>query len=318
MGRRRLVRKTLTVRELERAHDELCKQIRRRSRVWGSHGWAIVGSRRALRIEIAVPRLLVDPRHRVEVIWLRSIEVWLKPSVRASLHDVTVTLEATLPRGPKVIEEAPPVSAPLAPGSRIFVDSSETQRAGVACFVEADGDVYLVTCGHVFEPGAANTGVFASGKRVAQLTRNFLEATPQHDAAYCKVLPIGKQLLAKSASAPTWYAGVLAPASGQHKAAVFWPTHEDAGDDAVATTIDSYGACDTTIYNDFWPNLDLCGLVRTDGITVAGDSGSLLAVDDRYYASCSGKPNWSFYTPIHTTLERMRAHFTKVELWQPS
>ena len=322
MARRQIqprVKRSLTLAEFEQARGHLCAEMAAKAKLWSSHGWAAVGPTSALRIEIAVARKLVRPAHAIGPLRLpRRMRGLIKPCVRASLHALSLPLPSVSPRTARSgSSAASTITVPLAPGTRIFVNSSQVQRAGIACFVNADDELYLVTCGHVFEPGATDTGVFAHGTRIARLTRNFLDDAQQLDAAFCRVLPAGKTMLAASADAPTWYADVLSPADGQNEDAIFWPTNEDA-DGAIATRIDSFSACDSTIHNDFWTSLSLCNMVRTEQITIAGDSGSLLSVDDKYYALCTGAPNWSFYTPLFDVIDRMREEFTKVELWHPN
>jgi hypothetical protein len=207
------------------------------------------------------------------------------------------------------------LSERLAPGTRISVESNPSLRAGIACVVVADDKTYLVTCGHVFRPGASNTAIFARGKHVAGLEHNFLDEADPLDAAYCRLTQQGRKFLAASASAETWFDDVLAPADGQGKPAVFYPSNDGASD-AVTTSIDSFDASSSNIFNDFW-SLSLSGLIRTAAITEAGDSGSLLAVDNHYYGLCTGRPDSSYFTPLSVTLQRMRNHFTEVELWHP-
>jgi len=320
-GRREKVRKGVIHRALTppafakvQAHIEA--EIAARARQWNCHGWAIVGSRRAVRIEVCVSRTLVAPAHAVSPIPLPSGD-FLKPSVRATGLGLCIPRKATVPDlALSELSVEAVIDLPLAPGSFIFVGSAPVQRAGVACVVRADDKVYLLTCGHVFEPGAANTGVFVQHKQVARLTKNFLDTDEKLDAACCEVLPAGQKMLDASGSATTWLDDVLAPVSGWHKDAVFWPTNEWASDE-ISTTIDSYSASESALQNDFWPNLTLSGLIRTQPITEAGDSGSLLSVGDSYYGLCSGTAGSSYFTPLGTTLERMRQLFTEVELWHP-
>lgn len=304
----------LTHQEFETVRRPLCRLISKQSKKWGSHGWAVTGSLKKLRIEIAVSKTLLRPATPIGHIALpKPLTGSLKLAVRSSLDGLSISAPSASPASLSSLANA--VAEPFAPGSRIVVASQPLQRAGVACFVVADDTTYLVTCGHVFMQGAVGTAVYANGKYVAKLTRNFLDDTDQLDAAYCELLPAGLQLLEASKAAPTFYGDVLKPSSGQNKDAVFWPTNV-AASDAITTSINSYSACDATMFNEFW-SLDLCALVRTEQITVPGDSGSLLACGDRYYASCTGAPNWSYYTPLYSTIERMKTIFTRVELWQP-
>lgn len=292
----------------------LCKLISKHAKKWGSHGWAVTGSLQKLRIEIAVSRTLLRPTSPVGYITLPTpLTGSVKPAVRSSLDGLSISSTSASPASFSSVASA--LAEPFAPGSRIVVASQPLQRAGVACFVVADDTTYLVTCGHVFTRGAAGTAVYVNGQPVAKLTRNFLEDADQLDAAYCELLPRGVQLLEASKAAPTFYGDVLKPSSGQNKGAVFWPTNL-AASDAITTSINSYSACDASMFNEFW-SLDLCGLLRTEQVTVPGDSGSLLACSDKYYGSCTGAPNWSYYTPLYSTLERMKTIFTRVELWQP-
>lgn len=308
------VRRTLTLAEANKHYATLDAAIYEHAARWGSHGWALVGKKNSLRVEIAVPKTLASPRAPIEPIVIPALETALKPSVQASLDGLSV---ATISFTDDVFSTLTmSVIEPLAPGSRVFIDSNPTQRAGLACFVQADGDVYAITCGHVFEPGATSTGVFTLGHKVATLSHNFLDDADQLDAAYCKLTPKGQHLLAKSAAAPTWFDGVLTPEDGQGLDAVFWPSNDGAGD-AITTNINSFSASESHLFNDFW-DLTLSRLIRTEQVTVPGDSGSLLAVDDQYYGSCTGSPSWSYFTPLHATLARMQKRFTKVELWLPT
>jgi hypothetical protein len=209
------------------------------------------------------------------------------------------------------------IREPFAPGSRILVNSSPVQEAGVACFVIADDVVHMLTCGHVFQPGAAGTAVFAAGIRVATMMHNFLEDDDQLDIAMCMVNAAGLQLCMTSTAAPSWCSEVLQPLSGPGQPAIFWPTNA-AAEDTLTTTIDSYPVSEADLSNRFW-QLDLEQLVRTEGVTLPGDSGSLLMVHDRYYASCTGRPDtWSYYTPLHHAIERVARISSQVNIWLPS
>jgi hypothetical protein len=308
------VRRTLTLAELDRSHDQLDRAIAANAATWNSHGWAVVGSKRALRVEVAVAKTLLKPAHPITPIEVPALRGLVKPAVKSSFGIVPVPA-VTFPDLALTPSAASAVGEPLAPGARVLVNSQPIQRAGIACIVEADGELYAITCGHVFERGVAGTGVFTRGHKVAVLMHNFLEDEPQLDAAYCKLTAKGRELLASSTSASTWLAGVLAPQDGHGRKAVFWPTSDGAGD-AVTTTINSFSASESQLFNHFW-QLSLSRLVRTERITSPGDSGSLLAVGNRYYGSCTGSPGWSYFTPLHTTIERMRERFGKVEPWQP-
>lgn len=304
------LRTTLTLSELSRAHADIERAVAERAAAWGSHGWAVIGTKRALRVEVSVPKTLLRPAHPVDPIDLsRSLGVILKPTVRMA------ALAAPAPAAMPIASIAHVIEEPLAPGARISVESNPALRAGIACVVVADDKKYLVTCGHAFRPGASQTAVFARGKCIANLEHNFLDDADQLDAAYCRLTAKGRELLAASASAETWFDEVLAPADGQGKPAVFYASNDGASD-AITTTIDSFDALSSNIFNDFW-SLSLSGLIRTAAVTEPGDSGSLLAVDDHFYGSCTGKPDSSYFTPLIVTLERMRNHFTEVELWHP-
>jgi hypothetical protein len=311
------VRRNLTLVEFESARSHIASAIAEKAADWRSHGWAVVGSKRSLRIEIAVATTTLRPAHPVEPIPLpRSMGGSIKPSVRSSLDGLSSPLVTEAPRDTASADGVlPAVTEPFAPGSRTLVDSRPIQRAGIACFVRADGTVYLLTCGHVFSPGAVDTGIFVNGELVAKLSHNSLDDDPQLDAAYCEVLPRGLQLADASRSAPTWFSRTMAPADGQGRNAVFWPVNQNASD-AITTKVNSFSASESNLFNEFW-DLSLGELIRTEQITIPGDSGSLLSVADCYYASCTGAPNWSYYTPLHATIQRMRTAFSEVELWQP-
>jgi hypothetical protein len=310
-------RRTLTLAEFAKARPTIAAHIAQSSAQWNSHGWGVVGNARALRVEVAVPLTTLNPAAPVGTVKLpRSIGGSLKLAVRSSGQGLIARSALSLPPpGPLAASVSAAVREPFAPGSRILVDSRPVQRAGVACLVSADSQTYLITCGHVFSPNAANTAVFVNGEVVATLTHNFLDDAEQLDAAYCLVTNRGLQLAAQSLNAPTWFGALLTPSAGQGQPAVFWPTN-DSATDAVTTTINSFSSCENGLFNSFW-NLSLCELVRTELVTTGGDSGSLLSVRDRYYALCSGSPSWSYYTPIEFVLDRMRNTFSEVELWQP-
>jgi len=307
------VRRTLTLTEFERARGQLGRAIARRRSAWGSHGWAVVGPPRSLRIEIAVPRTLLRPDSPIGAVPLpRAIGGSIKLSARSSFR------RATPPSEPSALVAATTsaIAEAYAPGSRILVNSNPVEEAGVACFVIADDVVHMLTCGPPFQPRAVGTAVFAANTKVATLSHNFLDDDEQLDIACCQVTPAGLQLAAASANAPSWCTEILPAIQGQHQPAVFWPTNA-AASDAVTTTINSYSASESGLSNRFW-DLELDQLIRTEGITLPGDSGSLLMVRDRYYAACTGKPDsWSYYTPLHHAMERLRNLFTQVDLWLP-
>jgi hypothetical protein len=299
------VRTTLTFDEFERARTMIGTQVARSAKRWGAHGWAAIGSKSKLRIEISI--IGEPPRDEKPLRLPRSIGGAVQPMFPRS---PAPRVESIAPLDADSLESTGQAAAAvpelLAPGSRILVDSRPIQMAGIACVVVADGDTYLVTCGHVFEPGATTTGVFVGGAKIAVLAHNFLEDSQQLDAAYCKLTPKGLQFLAASTNATTWYADILSASNGQNRNATFFPTNPGAGS-SISTKIASASASDSNLFNDFW-SLSLTQLIQTEQITSPGDSGSLLAV---------GAPSWSYYTPLSSTIERMRSVFTEVQIWQP-
>jgi hypothetical protein len=306
----RKLRRTITSQELRSARRAIERFLQKHAHRWGAEGWGFVGEPSRLALSIHVRRTLASPSEPIEDVPLPGGGA-LKPTISGTFHKSTPTFHFA-----DAIGTANGfVTQPLAPGTPIIVDSTPRQAGGIACIVRADGAPYLITCGHIFEPRAEGVSVFARGEVVATLEKNLLDATPATDGAWCRLTRDGKQMLAKSADAPTWFRDWRRPSEGDHgSTASFWPTV--SSDDVFTSAVLSSSFCQNDLWNRFW-SLKLDGLIQVGPISSPGDSGALLSMANTYYGLCTGQVGaFSYFTPLCAVIEHMKSEFDEVTPWQ--
>jgi hypothetical protein len=312
------IRKYLSKDAAKAAEPKIRVELEARMKEWGAHGWAFVGAPDRLRLEVRVPYTLADPENPVTPIALPSSigGGLLKPKVSASLYRGGPTMPPAALMAPFGAPGGS-VDAPLAPGSPIVVGVNGSQHAGIACVLAIGGEPHLLTCGHVFPPQSAGTPVFAAGRRVALLTQNLLDTSPQMDAAWCRLTREGARLLRASGDAPTWLRRAVAPAAEQAgKTAIFWPSAEGAGA-SISTKIEAPSSFQGDLQDPRDWVLALPDFIQTQGVTNGGDSGSVLVLEQNYYGLCTGRVGRSsFFTSISLAIARIKKTNTgEVSIW---
>jgi hypothetical protein len=208
------------------------------------------------------------------------------------------------------------VLGPLAPGAQILVPAGPLYHVGgIAALLVLDGRIHLLTCGHLFTGPATQITCAAAGGPIAVLRRNYLLGEAPLDAAVCELTEEGRWLLAASTGAPTWLQGYCEPALEVCGwPAEFWPTHR-TGASPRSMPISAHAAATSVLF----PAGPLDGFVEVGGAVLPGDSGSLLMVDNLYFALCSGQVQgaWSYFTPIAAALDRVCDDHQDVAIWHP-
>lgn len=293
------IKKYLTEQQARDLAGHVQQAVLLQGQAWGALGWGYVGQPGKLRICIRVETTLVDPDAPVAPITLPGVGL-VKPMLAAAYGSGAGSM-GTLPAA------GHGNGGLVGPGSPVHVDGPEgVSRAGIAALLEVAGEPHLLSCGHVFGASGGGDLVFRPGDPapVARLRRNFMADDPPLDASICRVLR-PDTLAAYSHVLPAQ----VRPAPGCHgRQAVFWHTHAD-GLPPVTAPVISYLGCEYSLRNSTWNHV-LYGLVTLPGLTQAGDSGSLLALDGRHLGICSGRVGaFSFFTPVDAALERIGGHF---------
>jgi hypothetical protein len=298
--KRRALRRYLSPAEVRAARRALDREINRRSADWGIHGWSIVGTPPRMRVQVHVKMMLRQPRRPIDTIPLPASVGGghLKLAVRATHSHLPPRRESNGSNG-HLAPGAPLTAAGHGPSARI----------GAAGFVVTeDGVRYLLTCGHAFPPGGGHVEV--SREPVAHVTHNAFHSDGL-DAALCRLTEDGVQLARSSRDAPTWLRRVhRARAEDNGRDVVFYPTHDATP--PFVEQVESYSARETIA------GASLRDLVTLRECTTPGDSGSLLAMDDAYYALCTGTSGaLSCFTSIHLALTHFRDQLGGIKIWTP-
>jgi hypothetical protein len=209
-----------------------------------------------------------------------------------------------------------PITAPIAPGAPILTGTGRNRRkAGAAAVLVLDRKLHLLTCGHLFTGGSPDVFSAQSNSPIAHLGRSYLPTSDPLDAAVCPLTAEGVRLLKSSFGAATWFEGFHEPAVDDNTGtADFWPTNR-AGAARLQVPISAFSATTTVLFS----RGPFDGFIELGFGVIAGDSGSLLSIDDLYFGLCSGQVqrSWSYFTPIATVLERLSGDHQEVALWHP-
>jgi hypothetical protein len=303
------VRKFLTTSELERHLDGIERALAKKQRAWGLQGFSIRGRGNRLRVVAKVPYRRVSPRAPVEPLNVGGKRpLWLKVGVESSFF--TATGKATGGRRGGASQ-----GAPLAPGAPIVVASDGRSRCGIGAILELDGDPFLLTCGHTFHAASGKVFVPGGSQPVAELAKNLLDDASPLDAAICELTRRGRELLEESADADTWFYAVHSPDPGDNERDVaFWPTSEEEPD-PLDVRVASFSARFDPLFGPGGPNRDF---IEVRFPASDGDSGSLLALGDRYYGLCSGTAgSSSYFTAIADVVTALGNDFERIRPWKP-
>ncbi len=315
------MRTTLTAEELRDCGPSLRAQLSQKRGPWGLLGWSFRGPPGAIEVEVKIgggrgrklPRVpaLRLPRDLGGLLRLRVAVAAGRPLKTSQKEEVPVGALSFAP------ETYAPVVHPLAPGAPILVGTGSDQKTGgIAAVVVLDGKLHLLTCGHLFD-GPADVFTRETGAQIATLTRSYLSTSEPIDAAVCELVGDGPALLQRSSGADTWLAGWRRPTLSDNGATVvFWPTYRER----TAPFEEPVSAVDAATSVLFFRGPQE-GFIELHRSVIPGDSGSLLALDGRYYYGlCSGQVqgSWSYFTPIAAALDRLCGDYQEVDLWQPS
>lgn len=221
-------------------------------------------------------------------------------------------------RGPVSFDEPSrsPVTRPVAPGAQLLLGEGPSLRmGGIAAVLVLDGELHLLTCGHLFADDDTDVTCRDATGPIAVLRRSYLRTAAPLDAAVCQLTPEGKSLLGASIDAPTWLRGHCEPTPELRAfTADFWPTHEP-GSVPLSLTISAHAASNGVLF----PAGPTDGFIEVGGGVIPGDSGSLLAVDSLYLGLCSGhvQGTWSYFTPFAAALDRVCGEHEEVAIWHP-
>jgi len=205
----------------------------------------------------------------------------------------------------------------LAPGAALdFPTGGGAELGGLAAVISIDSTLFFLTCGHHHPAKNGKLRLRGALEDLGVLDMNLLTLDKPIDAAIYTVNPAGLALLTASRNAPTWNTNVLPPYGYQNTCGVvFWPTN-CVGLPPCAATVSSHSATAPWLLAEPVNN----GFIRTEVITVAGDSGSLLTLGGSSYGLCTGRGRfYSFYTPIFAVIVRLYQlkQAKGVQLWVP-
>jgi hypothetical protein len=306
----REVRRYLSRRELARHGEQIEAALAKKKRLWGLQGWSIQGRGDRLRVVAKVPFRRVNPGAKVEPLLVGGARPFLlKVAVEASFTTALGKRTSGHARGSQSH------SAALAPGSPLEVASGGRSRCGVAAVLDVDGDPFLLTCGHTFRGAGGKVFLPDGGAPVALLSRNLLDGAEPLDAALCELTPRGRECLDESEDAETWFAEFHGPGSADNgKSVVFWPTSEETPD-PIELSVHSFSVCFDPLFGPGGPR---CKFIETRMPASEGDSGSVLALGDRYYGLCSGTAGTSsYFTAITDIVAALESDVGRIRPWLP-
>jgi len=218
-----------------------------------------------------------QPKHPVPLIRVKKLGLSVRPDVIG------------VGANPRSHAGFTPPFTGLYPGAAIRAQGRVVEFGGVACLLgDATGPTHLLTAGHLFASGQAQTPVF-SGRRAAPplvvgtlavnlLDQPFAFMTEPLDVALVALNPAGVRLAAASSDGPKLTGSVAADAAGGLEVTAFLPTAHDASR-ATATLA---GPVEVQMDSSARGTYTVSGALGTEAVvTNSGDSGTILYNGER-------------------------------------
>lgn len=205
-----------------------------------------------------------------------------------------------------------------------LIGTRAEQGAIAALLATAEGaprPTHLLTCGHIFAPGAAQTRVQAAAGPggspvvIGRLAASLLDVATgdPRDVALVELTVEGATLALAGGPGPRLVDYLPGDMVFGRQARTYRPTR--GAFDAAATTPGPFHA---RVEARLWPGgFDVDGVAATDRrVSSPGDSGTILATpDDIALGSCTGhNPACSLYEPIGRAIDAL-AHIADFKLW---